>query len=204
MEREFDNYLSELTKLIKDSLDIFKGGEFLVTKRDSGFNYLNVFSEALYEYNKGIFLIERFFKKSKCTELDKKVRFLNKEDINYIKEFQDFTGSIPDIHTLTEEEVNEYNNKLNVYKENMAKMKSEVALVSTIHYDNNKLIDFNQFSDEEIKIMSENYTLMLAGLFAGLTHKNIEKTKIGISSVEHEDYIDIISYPINKEEQAND
>lgn len=197
---EKDKYLDELGKLIYSGLCELRGGNFYVSKRDMSFNFLHIFADSLYEYNKGILLLERFFKADKCEDSFKKIKYFNEEDIKKISDFKDFTSNIPNVTDLTEQEIEEVNLKINNYKNEMEGIKANYEIASIKKYESSELVEFDSIDDDTLKIISENLVIFVAGVLSGVSFTNIENLKLGISSVDHEDYIDVIIYNI-KEEQ---
>lgn len=203
---EFNNdesFLDQIARLVLDSMIKMKGGKFLIIDRQRKGDFFSVFSDALFDYDAGIVLIERFFRREKCKLKGEKVKTFSDEDKKIIAEFETFSSAIPKAATLSEEERAEYTNKVNLYLDKINTMKPDITVLDSYAYKKYILTEFDNIDDETLDKMSSLYGAFCTNFITALTWAPLQGLSIGITTIEYEDYIDMVLMPIKIENEEN-
>lgn len=196
---EFDKRKSpvtQLAKMIEEAFKIFKGAELLIVNRKAKGDFFEVIAESLYEYEKGVVLIERFFRKKHCSQKGMEYKKISDSDKDIIKEFSEFSKQVPEVSTLSEEEKDDYTNKLNEYTEKIKNINPEVAILDTFQYKKFSLVEFDLIDDKTLEITSNLYAGFSINFLTAMSWASLEDVSIALTTVEHKDYIDLIIVPI--------
>lgn len=201
---EFDKRKSPVVQIaarIEEAFNIFKGADLLIVNRRMKGDFFEVMAESMYEYNKGVVLLERFFKKSKCMKKGMKMEELSEDSKDLIKEFTHFSQSLPKSATLTEEERNEYTSKIEDYTKRIKEIKPEEVILQAYQYKKMSLSEFDLIEQETLSVMSNLYAGLGLNLLMGLSWSSLEDVSIALTTVEYRDYIDLILIPVKEKDE---
>ncbi|MGL5715939.1 MAG: hypothetical protein ACRCX2_23185 [Paraclostridium sp.] len=187
-----ENLYESLSEKLKERLLSFQGENMMVCSRVKNSSFLNIFKDSLYTYNDGSVLIERFYFKDKCKKYPFSHKKFKQEDQDIIKEFEDFSNNIPDINDLSDEEIELTTEKVNKYQEAIGRMIPEIATTEITTYDDNLLLDFDEFNEDMIDRMAKSGVRLFLELTNTLTWNNLEDTGLVVMGVPYTDYVDIL------------
>lgn len=193
--------IDQVAERIEESFKIFKGADLLIINRRLKGDFIEVMAESLYEYKKGVILLERFFRKNSCKPKGVEVEQISHDDKNLIRKFTEFSTSMPSAATLTEEEMKEYTDKLNDFTEKISNIRPEKTILKTYRYKNLMLDEFDSVEDDVLKIMSNMYAGMGLNFLAATTWASLQNTSIALTTIEHKDYIDLVIIPITQKDE---
>lgn len=196
---EFDKRKSPITQLaemIEEAFNIFKGADLLIVNRRVKGDFFDVIAESLYEYEKGVVLLERFFRKEKCKQKGMEFKEISQEDKDIIREFTKFSQSMPEISGLSDDEKDEYTDKLNDYTEKIKNIEPESATLNAFQYKNLSLAEFDLTDEDTLKVMSHLYAGFGLNFLTSMSWASLEDVGIALTTVEHKDYIDLLIIPI--------
>lgn len=201
---QFDKRKSPVVQVadrIEEAFKIFKGADLLIVNRKVKGDFFEVMAESLYEYNKGVVLLERFYKKDKCKQKGMQVEQISQENKDLIREFTQFSHSIPKATTLTEEERNDYSAKIKDYTDKIQNIKPEKTILKTYQYKNFSLAEFDLIDEETLKVISNLYAGMGLNFLTSMSWATLEDVGIALTTVEHKDYIDLILIPVKQKDE---
>ena len=190
------NPVDKVSEMVIECFDKLKGMDLLVMDRKFNGNYLSVFAESLYTYEKGVVLLERFFKKDKCKQIGQEYKTFSDEDRKVLSEFNEFAHNIPSSVTTTEKEREEYYSKLSDFEKEIENIKPQSNVLDVYKYDNSNLILFDNFEDKDLKNMSDSYSSFGISILTTLTWGGIDGVAFGITTIDNDDYVDLIMIPI--------
>lgn len=191
-----DDFLKQLKELVLKSLKQMKGNELLIINRQLKGGFYSIFRDAFYDYQKGVILLERFFKKQKCSKKEEGVKTFSEKDKALLQEFNEFSKSIPNVVDLTLEEREEYTEKINKYLVEINQMSPEILTYDYFSYKSNLLMEFDDIEDEVLENISGLLTGMSTYLMSALTWISLSSTAVGITTIEYADYVDMVLMPI--------
>ena len=201
---QFDKRKSPVVQVadrIEEAFKIFKGADLLIVNRKVKGDFFEVMAESLYEYNKGVVLLERFYKKDKCKQKGMQVEQISQENKDLIREFTQFSHSIPKAATLTKEERNDYSAKIKDYTDKIQNIKPEKTILKTYQYKNFSLAEFDLIDEKTLKVMSNLYASMGLNFLTSMSWATLEDVGIALTTVEHKDYIDLILIPVKQKDE---
>lgn len=201
---EFDKRKSPVTQIadrIEEAFKLFKNAELLIINRSVNGDFVEVMGESLFEYQKGVVLLERFYKKSKCRQKGIEVKEISEDNKKIIREFTELSKTIPDTHTLTEEEKEEYTKKVEYYAEKVKNIKPERTILKTHRYKNYTLAEFDLIDEEALKVMSNLYAGLGVNFLTSMSWSSLSTVSIALTTVEHNDYIDLILIPVKQNDE---
>lgn len=195
-----DEVYNTLVEKIKARFLEFKSKDMLICNRFRNPSFLNIFKDSLYTYNDGSILVERFFIKDKCVKYPFSYKKFKKEDIELMKEFENFSNNIPDIMSLTDDEARDYTDKINNYQDKINSMIPEIETMELFKHNNTVLMELQSIDDEVIEKLSHDAARLFIQLTNALTWEDLSDKGIITMGVPNENYIDmIITYVSNNE-----
>lgn len=201
---EFDKRKSPVTQIaerILEAFNIFKGADLLIVNRRIKGDFIEVMAESLYEYQKGVVLLERFYKRDKCNPRGMQVEEISQENKDLLKEFTEFSRSIPSASTLTEEERNNYTSKIEEYSKRIEEIKPEKTILKSYQYKKFALAEFDLVEDETLQVMSNLYAGLGINFLTTMSWSSLEDVGVALTTVEHKDYIDLILIPVKQNDE---
>lgn len=201
--KDGDNLFDQISKLILDSMNKMIGGEFLVVDRQIKGDFFSIFSDSLFDYDAGIILLERFFKRDKCKLKGEKVKTFTDDDKKIISEFELFSNSIPKAAVLTESERQGYTDKINEYLSKIKEMTPDIRTIESYSYKRYALAEFENIDKDTLEKMSQIYAAFCINMISALTWSSLQSVSIGVTTIEYDDYIDMILTPIRMEKEEN-
>lgn len=200
---ENGDFLKQVSNLILDGLHRMKDGDFLVIDRQRKGDFFSVFSDALFDYDNGIIIVERFFKREKCKNRGDRVKTFSESDKELLLQFQTFSNSIPKSSILSEQEKKEYEDKINEFVTEISKMKPDITAINAFAYKNYILSEFNNIDDDTLEKMSTLYAALCVNMLTALTWRTITDVSVGVTTIDRDDYIDMVFMPISAKEGEN-
>lgn len=170
--------------------------ELLVVDRTLDTSFFEIYSDSTFHYQKGVVLVERFFKKDKCKKKGFKYKSFKDEDKELIKEFEIFSKSIPNVENLSEEEISKYNLTINEYRDKIRDLKPDITVLKTYEYSDYKLKELKLIDEVQRHIISKLYSEFAIVTFSSLMWSALDEIDILIKTIEYDDYIDLIVFPI--------
>lgn len=201
---EFDKRkspVSQVAERIEEAFNIFKGADLLIVNRRANGDFIGVMGESLFEYQKGVVLLERFYKKDKCNQKGTEVEEISQENKDLIREFTQFSRNIPKAATLTEEERDKYTSKIEDYTHKINNIKTEKVILKTYQYKRKILTEFDLIEEETLKVLSNLYAGMGLNFLMTMSWSSLEEVGIALTTVEHPDYIDLILIPVKQNDE---
>lgn len=196
---EFDKRKSPVVQVasrIREAFNIFKGADLLIVNRKIKGDFFEIMADSLYEYRKGVVLLERFYKKDKCNPKGMQVEGLSEENKNLVKEFTEFSSSIPEVATLSEEDREFYTNKVNEYTSKIRDIKPEKTILKTYQYKKFDLAEFDLLEDSVLESMSNLYAGLGLNFLTAMSWASLEDVSIALTTVEQKDYVDLVLVPV--------
>lgn len=193
--------IEQVAERIEESFKVFKNSDLLIANRRLKGDFIEIMAESLFEYKKGVVLLERFFRKNKCKPKGMEIEQIAPEDKELITEFTQFSTSIPNAATLTEEEMNGYTEKINSYSEKINNIKPEKVILKTYRYDRFMLEEFDLIGDDVLKIMSTMYAGLGLNFLTATMWATLNNASLALTSIEHKDYIDLVLIPITQKDE---
>jgi len=191
-----ENPIDKISELIKQCFDSLKGQDLLITNRRISGDYFSTFADSLYAYEKGIVLLERFFKKDKCKWIGQEYKEFSEKDKELLKEFEEFAHNIPTSIDTTQEERTKYSDKLEGYQGRIKNIAPKIGIINDYMYDDIRLILLDDVEDEGLKNLSNSYSSFGIAMLTTLTWGNINGLSFGITTINYDDYVDLILIPI--------
>lgn len=195
-----NNPAEKIAEVIKKGFKLFEKENFLIVSRGSGDSYFKILRDSLFDYVEGVVLLERFFKKDKCTQKGEKYKTLSEKDKKTIRDFEELATNIPSASELNNEEIKKYTDKINEYNEKMFEIKPELRVYDTFKYQDINLVEFDLIPDEEKEIMCSMYADYALTFLSFITWSPVTESSYMITTIEYSDYVDLILMPIKKEE----
>lgn len=194
---------AKISETLKTAVNKFSEDGFLIANRKGG-TFFNTFANSMFEYNSGVLMLERFYKKEKCSKENKMCKTFSDEDKKLMKEFSEFTKSIPTASELSKNEREKYTDRIGDYRIKISAIKEDVAVIETYMYKNILLLELSDLEKSEmIEGLIGTYTAFCFSFFSAMSWSNLEDVSVAISVIENEDYIDLIIFPIRKEDEAD-
>lgn len=184
----------------------YKEKDLLVIDRSSSVSFVDAYADSLYAYKRGFFLLDRFYKRDKCNVIESERPFFSDDDVKLMNEFIEFTKNMPDSSSISEEEANEYTNKIKDYEIKIQSIKADsIKKVSIWHYNNIPLMELSSASEPVIDFMAKtNVNLFLSMITACSWFQELDTMPIGILGIEHEDYIDVVACLVPTQTQTEE
>lgn len=196
---EFDkdkNIAENVSDSIFKALTFLKDKSLLITNRNTNLNFIDVFADSLYNYERGIVLLERFFKKDKCRQKGEQFKTITEEEKQLVQDFATFSINIPDSSTLTEKEQDEYTAKIQEFENKISDIHPRIQLLDSYKYDDLNLVELSLMPDEQLKMISDMYAGFSISLLSSLTWSSLAGMSFGVKTIEYDDNIDLILIPI--------
>lgn len=198
-----ENFLENLQGIIKNSFMLLKGdkNKYAIIQRNQTNKFIPIFGDAIFAYNKGMVLIERFYRVEKCSDEESKIKTLKEEDISLIKEFNAFSQNIPSSAHTTEEEKKEYEDKIKDYQDKISKIKPEIRVINKLHYGNTPLCELDDLSEEQIDNLSSMYSALCVAYTSSMSWNAMNKLSFIVISIDEKDYSDLLLVPVRPKEE---
>lgn len=194
--KENDNAIDKLSEMTYKFFEKFKGKSLLVANRYVNLNFIDVFGDSLYNYERGIILLERFFKKDKCKQKGQKYKTITEDEKKLIDEFANFSINIPKVEVLSEEEKEKYTKKIKEYDENIQKIQPKMQVLDVYKYGDLVLAEIDLMTEENLKTLCDMYALFGINTLLVLTWSNTQNTTLCLKTIEYADYVDLILIPL--------
>lgn len=195
-----DSFVKNLSESIKEVMLELKEKDFFVTQRNAGTWFIQIFGDAIFTYDFGILLVERFYKGSKCNKKGKKVKTISDDDKKNIIEFTKLAKDIPNSSELSEEEQEKYLNTIKEYQDILKNVKPEIKVLEKHHYKDIPLASLSELTNEEIDIICESNASFACSFLMNMSWGSIfMQCGLILSTVESNDYIDLILIPTKVE-----
>lgn len=201
---EFDKRkspVSQVAERIREAFNIFRGADLLIVNRRVNGDFIGVMGESLFEYKKGVVLLERFYKKDKCKQKGTEVEEISQENKDLIREFTQFSKNIPKAATLTEEERDGYTSKIEDYTQKINNIKTEKVILKTYQYKRKILTEFDSIEEKTLEVLSNLYAGMGLNFLMTMSWSSLEEVSIALTTVEHPDYVDLILIPVKQNDE---
>lgn len=196
-----EQFGSKLGDSIKNVLEQYKEKDYLVANRQLVGSFYHIFADAIYNYETGIVIVERFFPMEKAEPVDAKYQTLNKENLERAKLIKAELRSIlaTDISGVDEQGKEKLQQRINELSEECKEVLPDAAGIKMYKHKNVPLNRIALYSEGELSTLSQIYAsfVMSATMFLGM--QNPMDYELMVSTIDYDDYTDLIVIPIKKE-----
>lgn len=194
-----EDYGNKLKESIKKVLLEHKNGEYLVIDRGMAGNFYHIFADALYDYERGIILIERLFFEYNATPISVKYKTLSKENLEKAKSIRSKLREVLVKDISSSDGEMERQKEIDELSAQCKDITPEIATIEMYKYKNMPLNKLSLYKEEDIDVLSEIYAsfAISATMFLGM--QDLSQYEVNVSTIKHTDYIDLILVPIKKE-----
>jgi len=190
------NKLFERLKEFRDS-----GTKFCIIDRFNGYDFFEVFKDALYSYRSDAVICERLYYEKKCYLAKRKTFDISDDAKKLYESFIKFSKKIEkeNISELSDEEVKQRENKIEDYKKKLEDNPPEEKDISLLSYKTDfngegyLVTELNKISDEILLQISKTTVNFVFSYFSTFKYMAMDGYSISITPIFSEDYIDIIA-----------
>ena len=183
------NLIENLPLAICDAFSTFN--DFLIIDRNVKGDFLNIFSDSLFTYNRGIILIERFFHKDHCNKKTINYTDFSEADMKLFNDFSEFAKTASeDGSSDAKKEMDNLYSKIKDVKKNATKAIEVYCKKDLI------LVPVNTLDSDKINSLSNLYSYFIISFLQATTWNAMSKTSLCLTCVDHSEYIDLIAIPV--------
>lgn len=196
-----EQFGNKLGDSIRKILEQYREKDYLVVNRQMIGSFYHIFADAIYNYETGIIIVERFFPIQNAEPINARYRTLNKQDAEKAKKIKEELRSIlaTDILGVDEEGKAKLQERINELSEESKNIVPDASALKMYKYKNLPLNRMALYNEGEIASLSQVYAsfVMSATMFLGM--QNPMDYELMVSTMDYDDYTDLIVIPIKKE-----
>ena len=193
-----ENFLENLKDSIKKTLLLAKSDKegVAIIQRNQINKFVHIFGDSLFAYVPGVILVERFYKKEKCSSKETKIKNLSDKDKKLISEFNIFVTNMPISADTTEEERLKYEEQIKEYQEKIKKITPEIKIIEKLHFRDIPLCELKDIPDEQIDILSSMYAAFCTTYISFVSWNSMNDMAFTLTLVEDNEFYDLILIPV--------
>lgn len=189
-----------LSSVIQSAFEVFSGKNMYIINRKAERGYYFVFAEALFDYEAGVLLLERFYKKEKCAPSGTKIKTFSEDDRQLMIDFHKFSEEIPDVASIDEDEKLQISVRLKEFQDKVKQIKPDITVLDTYRYKDYLLVSFDDTEDTTKEVMANMYADFGITMLSTLAWAALKDVSFMVSTIEFDDYVDLILIPIKNSE----
>lgn len=191
----------DLRESIKAALISFRGRNNLTINRQLSNSFVHIFADSLYDYEKGVILLDRFYRESACQKIGVPIKDFSSEDKELIKDVKDELQSLLKGHVLGTGDKEGRQLRITELEDKLKGIIPSDTLLDAYVYDGLPLSKFDLYEDSQMDVLADVYAAFAVNTLLFMSFGTASYMDYMISSIDGDDYTDLIIVPIKKESE---